>query len=254
MAERLQKVLAAAGFGSRRACEDLVRSGRVRVDGVPAELGQKVEVARQVVTVDGDTISLQPRQYWLLNKPTGVVTTVRDPQGRPTVIDCVPADVRVFPVGRLDRDTTGVLLLTNDGELAERLLHPRFGVEKEYRVLVDGAPSAEALDRLRAGVPLEEGTTRPAAVTLSHRGADTSELMMIIHEGRKRQIRRMCEVVGHPVVRLHRSRFDGLSDAGLAVGAARPLTSGEIDRLRAIARGGGHGPTSTRERGAEVGA
>jgi 23S rRNA pseudouridine2605 synthase len=228
---RLQKVLAAAGVGSRRRCEDLIKAGRVTVDGHVAELGESVDDERQVLAVDGVAVSVEAREYWLLNKPPGVVSTAHDPHGRRTVVDCVPAGSRVFPVGRLDRDTTGLLLLTNDGELAHSLLHPRFGVEKEYRVLVEGTPSAEEVARLREGVHLEDGLTAPAIVEVVGHRREGTELMMVIHEGRKRQVRRMLEISGHPVLRLHRRRIDGLSDEGLSPGAARQLTSAEVRRL-----------------------
>ncbi|GAB4253435.1 MAG: pseudouridine synthase [Thermoleophilia bacterium] len=232
MAERLQRVLAAAGLGSRRACEELIRAGRVTVDGVVAELGTRVDPTRQTVAVDGRPVDLEEKEYWVLNKPKGVISTVHDPHGRKTVVDCVPAGVRVFPVGRLDRDTTGVLVLTNDGDLAHRALHPRFGVTKEYRVVAAGRVSRRAVAALRAGVPLDDGVTAPAEVEVIRRGEERTELVVRIHEGRKRQVRRMLEAVGHPVVALHRSRFDGLSDEGLAVGRARRLSADEVEALR----------------------
>ena len=163
---RLQRALAAAGLGSRRACEDLIRAGRVTVDGVVAELGMSVDPDRQALAVDGRAVRSEHKEYWLLNKAAGVVSTVSDPQGRETVVDCVPAGVRVYPVGRLDQFTTGLLLLTNDGDLANRLLHPRYGVGKEYRALVRGHIDDRDLHRLRDGVQLDDGPTAPASVRL----------------------------------------------------------------------------------------
>ena len=249
MSVRLQKYLAEAGLGSRRACEDLIRAGRVAIDGVPAELGVSVDPETQAVAVDGQQVTQERKEYWLLNKPVGVLSAAADDRGRRTVVDCVPSRVRVFPVGRLDLNSTGLLLLTNDGELAARLLHPRYHVEKEYLVTVRGHVAEAALRRLRRGVDLEDGKTAPASVealgrTRSGRaagaaGAGTSTtLRIIIHEGRKRQVRRMLEVVGHRVVSLHRRRFAGLTDAGLDPGEARQLSPAELEELRRTAFGG----------------
>ena len=237
MSERLQKFLAEAGLGSRRSCEDLIRSGRVNVDGRTAWLGMSVDPVTQVVELDGHRLIREDKEYWLLNKPAGVLSAARDSRGRRTVVDIVPASGRVFPVGRLDLDSTGLLVLTNDGELAARLLHPRYHVEKEYLVTVAGAVGKTALSRLCRGVVLEDGPSFPTAVEVVHKGGDTAArgttiLRIVIQEGRKRQVRRMLEAVGHQVVRLHRSRFDGLSDSGLPVGQARRLTATELDRLR----------------------
>lgn len=232
---RLQRALAAAGLGSRRACEDLIRAGRVTVDGVVAELGMSVDSDHQSLAIDGRSIRAEHKEYWLLNKAAGVVSTVSDPQGRETVVDCVPAGVRVYPVGRLDQFTTGLLLLTNDGELANRLLHPRYGVGKEYRVLVRGRIDDRDLRRLSDGVQLDDGPTAPASVRLVLRDERTTEVVVVIHEGRNRQVRRMIEVIGHSVLRLHRTRFDGLSDEGLGLGWARALTADEVARLRSEA-------------------
>ena len=226
--ERLQKVLAAVGFGSRRACEELIRDGRVTVDGAVAVLGQRVDTRVAQVAVDGVPVSVRPGLvYYLLNKPAVVVTTASDPQGRPTVIELVPAEPRVFPVGRLDADTEGLLILTNDGDLAHRLAHPSFGVEKEYLVEVESLPSPGELRRLRTGVLLEDGMTAPAkASLLPPRG-----IRLAIHEGRKRQVRRMCASVGHPVVRLVRSRIGPIVDRRLAPGAWRLLRPEEVRAL-----------------------
>ncbi|MHB9148830.1 MAG: pseudouridine synthase [Thermoleophilia bacterium] len=234
MSQRLQRVLASAGLGSRRSCEELIRQGRVTVDGRVAELGSSVDPERQSILVDGAPIQKEPYEYWLLNKPKGVVSTAKDPQGRRTVVDCVPTTARIFPVGRLDGGTTGVLLLTNDGGLAYRLLHPSFGVEKEYRVVVVGRVTEASVGRLRSGIELEDGMTAPARVEVTSAQAARSELRVSIHEGRNRQIRRMLESLGYPVVHLHRARFGSLSDGGLAVGAARPLNEEEVAGLRAV--------------------
>lgn len=238
MSERLQKFLAEAGLGSRRRCEDLIRSGRVLVDGRTAELGASIEPESQQVLVDGLPVFRERKEYWLLNKPLGVLSAASDSRGRPTVVDCVPARVRVFPVGRLDLNSTGLLLLTNDGELAARLLHPRYHVEKEYLVTVRGSVRGSDLERLRAGVLLDGRLTAPAEVKVvsdgpSKRGGGSlTTLRLVVHEGRKRQVRRMIESVGHSVTALHRSRFDGLTDAGLAPGQSRILSEAEVERLR----------------------
>ena len=231
--ERLQKVLARVGIGSRRVCEDLIAEGRVTVDGEVAVLGRRVDVETALIELDGAPIGVRPDLvHYLLNKPAGVVTTADDPQGRPTVVGLVPAKPRVFPVGRLDVDTEGLLLLTNDGELAHRLTHPSFGVEKEYVVELEGCPSRAALRRLREGVELDDGTTAPARAAL----LEPSVVRVTVHEGRNRQVRRMCDAVGHPVVRLIRTRIGPLADRSLAPGAWRELTGNEVRSLqRAVA-------------------
>lgn len=235
MTHRLQRVLAAAGLGSRRACEELIRSGRVTVDGVVAVIGATADPDRHTILVDGRPIRREPLEYWLLNKPKGVVSTAKDPQGRRTVVDCLPTTARVFPVGRLDVDTTGALLLTNDGELAHRLLHPSFGVDKEYLVVAAGKVAAATVRRLEEGVELSDGRTSPARVTVESAGSVATGLRMVIHEGRNRQVRRMLEAVGHPVRKLHRVRFGTLPVDDLPAGRARPLTPAEIARLRSAA-------------------
>ncbi len=232
--ERLQKVLARLGFGSRRGCEELIADGRVTVNGEVAVLGRRVDVDVDEVAVDGSVVGIRPGLvHYLLNKPVGVITTADDPQGRPTVVEIVPSDPRVFSVGRLDADTEGLLLLTNDGDLTHRLTHPSFGVEKEYLVQVGGVPSRAALRRLREGVELDDGPTAPARVT----AVDGSLLRVTIHEGRNRQIRRMCDAVGHPVVRLVRTRIGPLVDHTLKPGDWRPLRRDEVRALE-IAVGG----------------
>jgi 23S rRNA pseudouridine2605 synthase len=239
---RLQKVLAQAGIGSRRRCEELIEAGSVRVNGEVAVLGRRVDPDHDLIEVDGVAVGVRPGSvYYLLNKPAGVITTADDPQGRPTVVDIVPAEPRVFPVGRLDADTEGLLLLTNDGELTHRLTHPSFGVDKEYLAHVSGRPSRGALRRLREGVDLEDGRTAPASASLV--GDDVVRL--VIHEGRNRQVRRMCEAVGHPVERLVRVRIGPLRDPQLRPGEWRELTRDEVRALeRAVRRP--DGPTEGR--------
>ncbi len=234
--ERLQKVLARAGWGSRRACEDLIAAGRVRVNGEVAGLGRRVDPDHDHVEVDGVPVGVRADLvHYLLNKPTGVVTTAKDPQGRPTVVELVPAEPRVFPVGRLDVDTEGLLLLTNDGDLANLVAHPRHGVEKEYLAEVAGGPvPAGALRRLREGVELEDGRTAPARVSQPSPGV----LRIVMHEGRNRQVRRMCEAVGHPVRRLVRVRIGPITDRSLRPGSWRALTRAEVKALsEAVAEG-----------------
>jgi 23S rRNA pseudouridine2605 synthase len=223
--ERLQKVLAAVGYGSRRVCEELIAAGRVTVNGEVAVLGRRVDADTDRIEVDGAPIGVRPGLvYYLLNKPVGVVTTSKDTHGRRTVIDLVPAEPRVFSVGRLDADTEGLLLLTNDGDLANRIAHPSHGVDKEYLVEVDGGRVAPGdIRQLREGVELDDGPTAPAKVSQPEPGL----LRLTIHEGRNRQVRRMCEAVGHPVRRLVRTRIGPISDRSLAPGAWRELTPEE---------------------------
>ncbi|MCB0980974.1 MAG: rRNA pseudouridine synthase [Acidimicrobiaceae bacterium] len=226
--ERLQKVLAGRGWGSRRVCEELIDAGRVTVNGEVARLGRRVDPDVDVVEVDGAPVGVKPGLvHYLLNKPAGVVTTAKDTHGRPTVVDLVPAEPRVFPVGRLDAETEGLLLLTNDGELANRVAHPRHGVEKEYLAVVRGHLNGGALRRLREGVDLDDGRTAPAKVSQPEPGM----LRITIHEGRNRQVRRMCEAVGHPVERLIRVRIGPLRDGALAPGEWRELTQAELKAL-----------------------
>lgn len=237
--ERLQKVLARAGLGSRRTCEDLIEDERVTVNGEVAVLGRRINVDTDMVEVDDVPLSVRPGLiYYLLNKPAGVITTASDPHGRPTVVDLVPAEPRVFPVGRLDADTEGLLLMTNDGDLTHRLTHPSFGVEKEYVAEVEGAPSRAALRSLREGVELEDGITAPAKVAL----LDESVLRLVIHEGRNRQVRRMCEAVGHPVLRLVRTRIGDLADRRLPPGEWRELEPSEVRSLETKAAGAADEP------------
>lgn len=231
--ERLQKVLARIGIGSRRVCEEYIAAGRVTVNGERAVLGRRVDPEVDTVAIDGVPVGVRPGLvYLLLNKPAGVVTTASDPQGRPTVVSLVPDDPRVFPVGRLDLDTEGLLLLTNDGDMTHRLTHPSFGVEKEYVAHVVGEPSRVALRRLREGVQLDDGLTSPAKAALVGPGI----IRLTIHEGRNRQVRRMCEAVGFPVTRLVRTRIGPLADRRLKPGGWRVLTTEELRSLeRAVA-------------------
>jgi 23S rRNA pseudouridine2605 synthase len=226
---RLNAYLARAGIASRRAADELIKAGRVRVNGSPGQLNTFVEPA-DTVEVDGRPVAPQQLAYILLNKPPGVVTTARDPQGRSTVVDLVDHEPRVVPVGRLDADTTGALLLTNDGALAHRLAHPRYGVEKTYEAEVEGEPSDEALLTLAEGVDLEDGRTAPARA----RRLGPSTIELVLHEGRKHQVKRMLAAVGHPVVRLHRSRYAGLGSEGLGPGEWRELEPGEVARLQSL--------------------
>jgi 23S rRNA pseudouridine2605 synthase len=228
---RLNAYLARAGLASRRGAEELIRAGRVRVNGEPAGLATFVEAGDRV-EVDGRKVEPEPLAYVLLHKPAGIVTTARDPHGRPTVVDIVGHERRVVPVGRLDVDTTGALLLTNDGELAHRLMHPRYEVDKVYEVEVEGRPDDAALRRLREGVELDDGRTAPAGV----RRLGPSRLELTLHEGRKHQVKRMCAAVGHPVRRLHRSAYAALTVEGLAPADSRELTAAEVKALRTPGR------------------
>jgi 23S rRNA pseudouridine2605 synthase len=224
---RLNAYLARAGIASRRGADELIKARRVTVNGEPGQLNTFVQ-RRDRVEVDGRPVAAQELTHVLLHKPPGTVTTARDPQGRPTVVDLVEVPERVVPVGRLDADTTGALLLTNDGPLAHRLAHPRYGVEKVYEVQVEGTPSAETLHALEQGVELEEGRTAPARARL----LDPSTIELTLHEGRKHQVKRMCAAVGHSVSRLHRSSYAGLSLEGLEPGRWRELEPQEVERLR----------------------
>jgi 23S rRNA pseudouridine2605 synthase len=223
---RLNAYLARAGVASRRGADELIKTGRVQVNGQQGQLNTFVS-ARDRVELDGRRVELQPLAYVLLHKPAGTVTTARDPQGRPTVVQLVDHPARVVPVGRLDADTTGALLLTNDGELAHRLAHPRYEVEKVYAAEVEGQPSDEALEQLRSGVELDDGPAAPAGA----RRLGPSAVELTLHEGRKHQVKRMLAAVGHPVTRLHRSRYAGLTLEGLEPGAWRELEPFEAKRL-----------------------
>ena len=237
--ERLQKVLARVGLGSRRACEELIAAGRVRVDGEVAVLGRRIDLESARVEVDGALVPVAPDLvYYLLNKPDGVITTADDPQGRSTVMTLVPSEPRVFAVGRLDRHTEGLLILTNDGTLSQLLTHPSHGVAKEYVAEVSGGtPAPGALRSLRQGLELEDGLTAPAEVGVLAPGV----LRLVIHEGRNRQVRRMCSAIGHPVQRLVRTRIGPVRDPNLPPGQWRALEPGEVRALAAAAGPGGTG-------------
>jgi 23S rRNA pseudouridine2605 synthase len=226
---RLNAFLGRAGVASRRKADALILAGRVTVNGEPGQLNTFVSTD-DVVELDGQPVTKQRLSYVLVHKPDGVVTTASDPGGRRTVVDLVEHDARVVPVGRLDADTTGALLLTNDGPLSHRLAHPRYEVDKVYEVEVEGSPSAEALRQLAEGVELEDGRTAPAEVRL----VGPSRIELTLHEGRKHQVKRMCEAVGHPVVSLHRSRYATLTLDRLEPGEWRELTADEVDALRKL--------------------
>lgn len=234
----MQKVLAAAGAGSRRACEELILAGRVEVDGrVVTELGTRVEPLRQEIRLDGVPLPRHRRVYYAVNKPDGVISTNRDPAGRPRVVDLVPSgDVRLFPVGRLDLHSEGLILLTNDGELANRLTHPRYGVEKTYRVLVADHPTRETLAKLRRGIHLAEAVVRVPRVHVKSRHKQSTMLEMVLDEGRNREIRRVLARVGHKVLRLERIAVGPVRLGTLAPGAFRHLTSKEVQALRRAAK------------------
>ena len=229
--ERLQKVLARVGCGSRRVCEEMIADGRVTVNGRVAILGDRCDPSVDEVRLDGDVLPVRPDAvYYLLHKPAGVVSTVSDTHGRPTVVELVPDGTRVFPVGRLDMDSEGLIILTNDGALAQLMTHPGHGVEKEYLVEVEASESGldrRTLNALRNGVELDDGPTLPARVSQPQPGI----LEIVLREGRNRQIRRMCEAVGHPVRRLVRVRIGAVSDRRLASGQWRELTVAEIRGL-----------------------
>ena len=235
--ERLQRALARAGFGSRRGCEQLIIEGRVTVDGLVATLGDKVEPDSAGVRVDDVEVNLDPNvRYFALHKPPGVVTTMRDPQGRPDIRAYLPSEgPRVFPVGRLDRDSEGLLLLTNDGDLANRLMHPSHGVEKEYLAEVEGAPTAKQLARVRSGVELDDGLARAVRARIVATSKGRGAVRLVMTEGRKREVRRLLAAVGLPVTRLVRLRVGPIRLDGLEPGALRPLDRGEVQALAAVA-------------------
>lgn len=237
MEERLQKILARAGLGSRRACEELIRQGRVSVDGQVAQLGQKADPERDAVTVDGSPVRVaRPRTYLAVNKPRGVLSVTADDRGRRTVRDLVPLPGHLFSVGRLDLWSEGLVLLTDDGELANRLAHPRYEHPKEYAVSVLGHPTGETLDLWRQGIVLDERRTTPATVTVLSREKDSTLLRVVLREGRKRQIRRVAKILGHPVRRLVRVRIGPVHLGDLQPGRWRRLTAAEVDALHSALR------------------
>ena len=224
--------MAAAGLGSRRKCESIIEAGRVKINDQVASLGDRVDTERDMVTVDGIPLDFDVvKKYFLLNKPAGYITTVKDHRKRPTVMDLIHEEGRLFPVGRLDKDTRGLLIITNDGYLSQRLTHPSHGVEKTYTVEAEGYLTQQELARLRKGVRLEEGTTAPAKVKVLAKKGDRCILEMTIHEGKKRQIRRMNAALGLKVKELIRTRMGPLDLKGLEEGSYRPLTSEEVREL-----------------------
>lgn len=232
--QRLQKVLAAAGLGSRRSCEELIAEGRVTVEGEVAELGRRVDPQTAEVRVDGERVNVNPELiYLMLNKPQGYVTTADDPRGRPTVLDLVDVSQRVFPVGRLDMDTEGLLLLTNDGDLAHALMHPSFGVRRTYVAKVNGRPSRRQIGRLTQGVDLEDGPASAESARIMGEGHGKAIVELVLTEGRKREIRRMLAAVGCPVERLARIAYDGVELGELKQGNWRPLRPPEVGKLYA---------------------
>lgn len=257
--ERLQKLIANAGLASRRAAEDLIAAGRVTVNGRVARLGERADLGCDDIRVDGERLVAEERQYWLLNKPTGVITTLADPHAgaRRTVHDLMPPEARgarLFPVGRLDVGSEGLVLMTNDGDLAHALLHPSREVDKEYRVRVRGRAEAQSLEHLRAGILLDDGPMKPAHVSPGRYdpSRDETEVVIVLREGRKREIRRAMDALGHRVVRLVRERMGPLVLARLPLGSARRLGPREVEALRAFARAReqatprpAHGPART---------
>lgn len=237
--ERLQKILAKAGLASRRQAEEMIAQGRVTVDGeVITQPGVKADPYLQRICLDGTPLKRQEAlEYWLVHKPRGVVCTVKDPQGRQRVVDLLPPDAgRVYPVGRLDRDSEGLVFLTNDGELANRLMHPRYEVSKTYKVWVQGLPTSQSLERLRQGVDIgDERPTSPARVHMKAGNPHRSKMTFMLNEGRKREIRRMCEAVGHPVTRLLRVALGPLKLGELPLGASRRLSTAEVRELKQAA-------------------
>ncbi|HET7093425.1 MAG TPA: pseudouridine synthase [Thermomicrobiales bacterium] len=239
--ERLQRVLAARGIGSRRKAEDLIREGRVQVDGqVVTELGVRVDPIAARIAVDGRPLRPQRQRYLLLNKPSGYITTTSDERGRRTVLDLVSVSERVYPVGRLDRDTDGLLLLTNDGDVANRVMHPRYGLAKEYNILTKGRPPDWLMERVRRGLTIDGKRVTPQEFRILRETRDGVVLTMTIHEGMNRIVRRLMDEAGIPVVRLRRVRIGPLSLAGIPVGGSRDLTAGELGSLLEALRLGDH--------------
>jgi len=235
-AERVQRALARAGFGSRRSCEELIAAGRVTVNDAVATLGDRVDPETDRLKVDGVGVNLDPNvRYYALHKPRGVITTMHDPQGRPDIRAYLPEGPRVFPVGRLDLDSEGLLLLTNDGDLANRLLHPRYGIEKEYLAEVEGEATDRQLARIRRGVDLDDGPAHAVSVRLVAASGGRGALRLVMTEGRKREVRRLLAAVGLPVTRLVRLRVGPVKLGTLAPGALRELTPEEVRALAGAA-------------------
>ncbi len=235
---RLQKILSEIGVASRRRAEEMIREGRVTVNGRVAMIGEKADPGRDHIKVDGRLVTRSPSKvYLLVYKPKNVVTTAEDPEGRPTVMDLVKSNSRLFPVGRLDYDAEGFLLLTNDGELAYRLSHPSFEVPRTYRVKVQGKPTREEVRKLSQGVYLEDGLTAPSRITFLKETDQNSWLEMTLHEGRNRQVKRMWEKMGYSVLKLTRTRLGGLSLGKLKPGEYRPLRPAEVEKLKRMTEG-----------------
>ena len=233
MEERLQKILAQAGIASRRSAEQMIRDGRIRINGlVVVEMGCKADPARDQITCDGKSISFEEKVYILLNKPAGYVTTLSDPQGRPVVTDLITGiPFRLFPVGRLDLDTEGALLMTNDGALGNIILHPRFEVNKTYEALVAGAPSRDKLKLLEQGIEIDGVRTRPASIRVLKRLKDQTLIEVIIHEGKKRQVRKMFQALNHRVLHLKRTAYGKLGLGALPLGKYRFLTKDDLKKI-----------------------
>jgi 23S rRNA pseudouridine2605 synthase len=230
--ERLQKLIARAGLASRRVAEEMISAGRVTIDGRVARLGDRADPEAASIEVDGVPLPIRPGIVsYIINKPLGTISTTSDPHGRPTVVDLVPAEPRVFTVGRLDADTTGLLILTNDGDMADRLMHPRHGVSKTYVAMTEGRMSQKAVRRLVDGIELGDGPARAHAARILDQAGERTQLEIVMTEGRKREVRRMCKAVGHPVAALHRVAIADLRDATLRPGEYRELTIGEVRRL-----------------------
>jgi 23S rRNA pseudouridine2605 synthase len=239
-AVRVQKAVAGAGLMSRRAAEEAIRQGRVAVDGTTAVLGDRVDVSTQRVTVDGIPIPVNPElETHLLYKPTGVVSSASDPEGRPTVVDLVSGERRLYPVGRLDYDSEGLILLTNDGDLANRVTHPRYGIVKRYLVLVEGSPGRAELGRLTSGIDLEDGPARALSAAVVGRKGVQTMVELTMGEGRNREIRRMFEAMGIEVTRLVRTAIGPITDRSLKPGQSRRLSASEIRDLLGSGSPGG---------------
>ncbi len=240
---RLQKILSEIGVASRRQAEGLIREGRVTVNGCVAQIGDKADPSRDHIKVDGRRVTLSASKiYLMVNKPKNIITTLNDPEGRPTVVDLVKSHYpRLFPVGRLDYDAEGFLLLTNDGDLAYRLSHPSFEVPRTYRVKVKGKPTREEIRKLSRGVSLTDGPTAPCRIVPLKETEENSWLEMTLHEGRNRQLKRMWEKMGYSVLKLARIRFGGLSLGKLKPGEYRPLRPAEVEKLKKLIKERGKG-------------
>ncbi|WP_444685596.1 pseudouridine synthase [Alkalicoccus luteus] len=233
--ERLQKIIAAAGISSRRKAEKLIEDGKVQVNGeTVTELGRKADAARDTILVDGVPLQKESPVYYVLYKPSGVISSAKDEAGRKTVVDYIDTDKRIYPVGRLDYDTSGIIILTNDGEFANALMHPKYQIEKAYLAKVEGIPSRQLIKKLQNGIPIEGKKTAPAFVKVrkTDQRKGTSLVEIVIHEGRNRQVRKMFDAIGHPVLKLRRERYGVLDTSGLNAGEYRELKPHEVKKLR----------------------